>query len=409
MDGPYKLKTIEELELYHYGTERSRFLAKADAPLTTGTTGVNNFIYGQYAWVQVNMEANVFGCLPKIPWDASGWRMVTSKAVLNTTNDNTVLGGTAEGGQVAEATKPDFVQTAILPQIAQLPFQTTTVREWLSSYGGDDYYGNGLDSMRLIMAVRHKEMMNQMLFADVESQAAGASGDYSPGKDWESLDRIVSSDAEEDQVGGTHAGWYDPWGKLDRDSSTTTDCTVETASGGDINSGNGALTDDIIRGWLKEHAERAGRDPSIILTGYDAYTEVQGVYTPQVEYNVLGEKAISVDVNGVSTTSGQGVGLHVPTLYGIPVIKSKDAPSNSGDTDEVGRMFGLDISDADGYGFPRLAIQVAIPTTYNEIGRDSQGFPWTSGGFVEEALYWTMGQIICRSFRSQSKLRDIRV
>ena len=86
-----QIKTIDELEALYYGYNRN-LLRKADAPITTSTVGVFNAIYGAYAWAQLNLEANAFGILPKYPWDKSGWRVITAKPTLNTTNSNTVLG-----------------------------------------------------------------------------------------------------------------------------------------------------------------------------------------------------------------------------------------------------------------------------------------------------------------------------
>jgi len=100
-----QIKTIDELEALYYGYNRN-LLRKADAPITTSTAGVFNAIYGAYAWAQLNLEANAFGILPKYPWDKSGWRVITAKPVLNTNSGNTVLGGTAEGGTIAETIKP---------------------------------------------------------------------------------------------------------------------------------------------------------------------------------------------------------------------------------------------------------------------------------------------------------------
>ena len=113
-------------------------------------------------------------------------------------------------------------------------FSASEVMEWLSTHSKDDIWG-GLGSLRLYMAVQHKEFINRMLLADVESDAAASSGNHTGTKDFESLDRIVSSDAEEDALGGSHVGFYDPWAAdatVDRDGNGGEfDCTVESASG----------------------------------------------------------------------------------------------------------------------------------------------------------------------------------
>jgi len=389
-----QIKTIDELEALYYGHNRN-LLRKADAPVTTSTVGTFNAIFGAYAWAQLNLEANAFGILPKYPWDKSGWRVITAKAVLNTTNANTVLGGTAEGGLIAETVKPTLQEIDVRPKTAQLPFSASEVMEWLATHSKDDIWG-GLGSLRLFMAVQHKEFLNRMLLADVEAVAA-AGGSNTGTKDFESLDRIVSSSAEEATLGGSGSGHYDPWAAnatIDRDSSTDFDATVESASG--TIGTNGVLTDDTLRTFLRKIRIAAGKDPNVFLGSHEVYSEIQGLY-------------VQVDVNGIQTFKGTGVGIHVDSIYGIPFIPSKDAPSNAADSAEIGRLFALDTSDAEGYGYPRIGIQIAIPTEYYEATRRTPAYPFVNNAFVEKGVYRTMGETVCRHFKSQGKIRDIKL
>ena len=104
-------------------------------------------------------------------------------------------------------------------------------------YGGENFAGDSeipLDVADAIIKMASIEIMNtsfrmdelpsnRMLLADVESEAASSSGAHTGTKDFESLDRIVSSDAEEDALGGSHNGYYDCWAAdatVDRDSGT---------------------------------------------------------------------------------------------------------------------------------------------------------------------------------------------
>ena len=125
--------------------------------------------------------------------------------------------------------------------------------------------------------------------------------------------------------------------------------------------------------------------------------------------NPYGEALVQVDVNGIQTFKGTGVGIHVDSIYGIPFIPSKDAPSDSGDSAEIGRLFALDTSDAEGYGYPRIGIQIAIPTEYYEATRRSAGYPFINNAFVEKGVFRTMGETVCRHFKSQGKIRDIKL
>ena len=251
---------------------------------------------------------------------------------MNTTNGNTVLGGTSEGGSIAQTVKPTLEEIEVLPKTAQLSFSASEVMEWLATNSKDDIWG-GLGAMRLFMAVQHKELLNRMLGADVEKEAADASGNASAIKDFECLDRIVSSSAEEAVTGGSNTGYYDAWTKVDRDSSTAHDSTVESASG--TLGTNGVLTDDVVRTFLRKIRVAAGKDPAVFIGSHEVYSEIQGLYTPSVRYSPLGEAMVQVDVNGIQTFKGIGVGIHVDSIYGIPFIPSKDSPSNADDSAEI--------------------------------------------------------------------------
>lgn len=404
-----KITTIDELEALYYGYNRN-LLRKADAPVLTSTSGVFNAIYGAYAWAQLNLEANAFGILPKYPWDKSGWRFITARSTLNTSGITT-LGGTAEGGSIADTVKPTLAEIDVRPKTAQLPFSASEVMEWLATHSKDDIWG-GLGSLRLFMAVQHKENINKMLLADVENDAATASANHSGTNNFETLDRIVSADAEEDALGGSYTDFYDPWkgatSVVDRDTGTTFDSTVDSASG--TIGTNGRLTDDTIRTHLRKIRIAAGKDPNVFLGSQEVYSEIQGLYLPQVRIaNPYGEALVQIDVNGIQTFKGTGVGIHVDSIYGVPFIPSKDAPKNSSDTSEIGRLFALDVSDAEGYGYPRLGIQIAIPTEYYEATRRSPGYPFINNAFVEKGVFRTMGETVCRHFKAQGKIRDIKL
>jgi hypothetical protein len=411
------INTMDEMESLYYGGFSRSLVAKANTPMATSEGGAFNAVYGAYAWAQLNLEANAWGILPKYPWDKSGWRAITARPTItgddiNGNSTGTTYGGIAEGGVIPETVIPSIAEIDIRPKTMALTFSTSEVMEWLANHSKDDIWG-GLGSLRLYMAVQHKELVNQALLADVEGQAAGAGAAYAGTNDIESLDRIISSNAEETALGGAQTDWYDPWkgttSAIDRDSSSLYDSTVESA-GGAIGT-NGVLTDDVLRTHLRSIRKASGKDPNVFLGSHEVYTEIQGIYTPQVRVaNPYGEKLVQVDVNGIKTFEGTGVGLHVNTLYGIPFVPTKDAPSYATDTDEVGRLFALDTSDAEGFGYPRLGIQVAVPTEYYEATRRTPGYPFINNNtLVERGLFRTMMEVSCRHFVSQGKIRDIRL
>ena len=408
-----KINTIDELEALYYGYDRS-LLLKADAPLLTTTSGVFNTVYGAYAWAQLNLEANAFGVLPKYPWDKSGVRFIEASPTLTTTNGNTVLGGTPQGGSIAETAKPTLGTLDLTPHTAQLPFDASEVMEWLANHSKDDIWG-GLGSLRLFMAVQHKQNINQMLCASVDSSSQVATGDFTGTNDFETLDRIISSHAEATISGiqNSHNGWFNPYdgtgNSINRDSSSTGyfDCTVQSPSG--TLGTTGILTDNVLRTFTRTIRKAVGKDPTVLLGSHEAYSEVQGIYMPSVRIpNPYSEALVQVDVNGIQTFKGTGVGIHVDTVYGIPFIPTQNAPTNSNAAGEtVGRIFALDTSDAEGFGYPRIGFMTAIPTEYYEATRRTPGYPFVNSAFVEKALFRTMGQNVSRQFKSLAKLRDI--
>ncbi len=412
-----KITTIDELEAQYYGYNRN-LLRKADANILTSTSGVFNAIFGAYAWAQLNLEANAFGVLPKYPWDKSGWRTITAKTDMacDCCSNITTFGGTPEGGNIGCTVKPTIEELEIRPKTAQLPFGASETMEWLSTHSKDDIWG-GLGSLRLYMAVQHKELLNKMLLADIELPACAACMINSGTNDFESLDRIISSCAEEAALGSCQNQYYNPWAgsclgtQVCRCSSTDYDSTVDTASAsGTIGCGNGILTDDVLRTHLRKIRIAAGKDPNVFLGSHEVYSEVQGLYMPSVRIpNPYGEALVQIDVNGIQTFKGTGVGIHVDSIYGVPFIPTKDAPSNACDSDEVGRLLALDTSDAEGYGYPRIGIQIAIPTEYYEATRRSPGYPFINAAFEEKGLFRTMGETVCRHFKSQGKIRDIKL
>ena len=378
------IKTIQELEELYYGGE---YIQKSDDPLLTSTTGVYNAVFGKLVWSLVNQEANVFGLLPKTVWKRSGWRLLTARA------GSSADGGVAESGTLPESIKPTFVEVTNTLKAVAHTFEVSEKQSYLSSVE-DDAFGE-LEDMRRIMGIKHKEAMNQQLLADVEAQASGGSGDYTGTDGFETLDRVIASDSEEDAFGGTHNNYYDIFG-LDRDSTSTYDAYVDHNSGTDR-----SLTDELIRTAIWGVKENGG-NTTVIVTGHDTYRTAIGLYDTNVRYNVVGEATVSFGVNGIQTENGINVGITLASIYGIPVIESKDVPK-----DTISRMYFLDTSDPEGYGEPRLQLSIAKPTQYFEAGVES-GTPFAVNKLTTKGLYRTMGEIKCTTLQAQGKIRDLQ-
>ena len=378
------IKTIQELEQYFYGND----IAKADAPVTSGTTGVFNAVFGQFVWDQFNQEANTFGILPKTVWKKSGWRLATARA--GTTAD----GGVSEGGTIPESIKKTYLEVTNGLKTTAHTFENTEIQEYL--VGVDDDAAAALTDLMKGGASKHKEAMNQQLLRDASAQAAAASANYAGITGFETIDRVISSDSEEDAFGGTYTGYFDIFG-LDRDSATTFDSVVDHNSGTDRD-----LTDSILRSNIYDIKE-AGGNTTVINTGWDAINATIALYIDQLRYsNVVSESKVTVDVNGIQTEEGINAGFRVSSVYGIPMIASKDVTK-----DTLSRMYLLDTSDPENAGEPRLTLSMAKPTRFFDAGID-RGSPFVVGKFTTKILYETVAEIKCTRLDLQGKIRDLK-
>jgi hypothetical protein len=380
-----KINTIQELEDYFYGSNSSNIM-KEDAPVLSSTTGVYNAVYGKLVWALFNQEANVLGLLPKSVWNKSGWRLQTARAT------SVSYGGVSEGGAVPDTIKPTWVEVVNTLKTVAHSFDVSEIETYLSDVE-DDAIGN-MEYMREVMGIKHKEDMNVALLADASAEAAAGSADYAGKTGFETIDRVISSDSEEDAFGGTYNAYFDIFG-LDRDSATTYDSYVSHNSGTDR-----AVSDSIVRTAIWSIAEDGG-NTTVMVTGYDTIRSVLGLYSDEVRYSVVGETGMKVSVNGIDTDKGINFGARISTLYGIPLIPSKDVTK-----DTISRIYLLDTSDPEGHGEPRIGLDIAKPTQYFETGIE-QGNPFAINKFNTEGLYRTLGEIKCTALQTQGKIRDL--
>ena len=379
------IRNIQDMEKLYYSREGAQFIQKSDAPVISTTAGVYNAVYGAQVWFQLNMEANAFGCLPKVPWLRSGWRCITARS------SSTPTTGVAENAAIPESTKPTFAELSTKPKTVAEVFNVSEVQEFLAN-SGDDAIGD-MAFMRAIKATEHKEQINMMLLDNVTNIDNVNGNSYN---NMESLDRIVSSYAEVNGCGDVDANDADIYSK-DRDGGASwLDAQVLENDNTDRN-----LTDTLIRS-LMQQVRTAGGNPTFFLTGYDSYATLQGLYEAQVRYNILGEREVKVGVNGIDSPEGFRAGYNISTLHGIPLILSKDVVQ-----DTISRIYLLDTSNPEGFDTPRLAIKIAKPTQYFEAGMN-QGDPFGINKFGNEGLYRTMGEVICSFFGAQGKLRDLK-
>jgi len=360
---------------YELGGEDKYF--KKDDDMTTSTTGTYNATYGAQTWAQMNQEANIFGVLPKFPWDRDGWRVISGAA--GTSAD----GGYTENGGLPATIKPVWAEVSAKAKTISHTFSVSELQQ-ITAQNQNDAVGS-MDYMRSVMANKHREAMNQQLGADADTTITTT---------MESIDRVACNSTEESN--DLTAGDGDIY-NLDRSNANNWyHAIVDENSKVDRD-----LTDTLLRGLL-DNVREAGGNSSIWITGHDTYAAIQGLYEAQVRYQIMEQKQVKIGVNGIDTAEGLGVGLNVSSLYGLPVIVSSDITK-----DTISRVYLLDTSDPEGFGKPRLGIKVMKPTQYFENGVSS-GDPFVTDAFADEGAYRTMGELICHNFHAQGKIRELK-
>lgn len=374
------LTSIHELINKTYNSSNPLSVNKADAPVTSGTTGVFNPVYGAAAFSQLNMEGNAFAILPKLPWRKSGWRVIT--ALGGSSGD----GGIAETAAIPDSTKPTFAEIkATVKQVAHV-FEATAIQDGL--YATDDDVTGDLEFLRGHYASLHARRLNEQLLATAETPASN---------NFESIDRVTASDAYATAAlsAATDADIYD----IDRSASSWSDAVVDHNSGTDR-----VLTDSIIRDTLAT-LEAAGARTNVILTGSDTKYRIAGLYENRVRYAGVYQEGqtFSVGLNGVSTDEGGQFGIRVATVYGIPIFVSQSVVK-----DTISRIYLLDTTENED-GTPRLFVALLYPTLYFESGfNGSNPDPFAIGKFTTKGVYYTAGELICTRFNVQGSIRDLK-
>jgi hypothetical protein len=162
------------------------------------------------------------------------------------------------------------------------------------------------------------------------------------------------------------------------------------------------LSDELIRQTIAD-AEKRGAFPNVIITGYDTYAKILGLYINFARYDVLNKDVkVQFGMNGVETAEGIDAGIKIASIYGIPMIKAVDVPRET-DTDKyLQRMFILDTSDPENFGDARLGVSVLRPIEYFE----TRDFALLEK-FAYRGMYRMAAEVTAKFLPGQAKIRDI--
>jgi len=380
------VRTVQDMERYYYGgasqtgyTYGAGDILKADAPLLSTTAGTYQAIYGRKVWSQLNQEFNAFSILPKKPWERSGWRILTARA------ESGVTGGIAENGTLPDTKKPTFENISTKPKTIAHTFDLSEVAMFLSDK--DDGLGDARQVLKEEMGKHHAEMINKMLLVDVDTPA---------GNNLESLDRLTSDPAVQSvtQTSVSAMSDHDIY-SITRDGSEAWH-SAEVDVGGDNSTAatNRNLSLNQLDGLFQQLWTRGG-NPKVMLTGYDTLMRVQQLLQSQQRF--MDSKRVTPTYNGVKGVPGMEAGFIVATYNGVPMIPTKDMPTDGAGT--LSRMYYLDTD--------YMWFQTAIPTQYFESGIET-GDPFAINRLGQEGLYRTMGEMWCSFFGASGSIRDLQ-
>jgi hypothetical protein len=357
---------------------------------------LTNPIYGAKVCSQLNLEANTFAMIPRIPWTQSGFRVMSARAPVGPGGMTVPPGGLAENSALPDTTKPSWLVLYSKPKTVGHTFHVSELVQFLG--GIDDGLGDTMRAMREYMGLHHAEHINIMLNAE-----GAASGATQEGNNVQSIDRLV---ADQDELASLMADGSTPihddsmdvyvnGTTIDRSAVTWADAQV------DVHATNGSL-----RSLSLDHLDEAfravwnqGGSPKVIQTGYDSLKAIQRLLQAQqrfVEY-----RTVVPTYGGVRGIEGIQAGFIVATYNGVPIIPSKNTLQDQSAASPPGicRIYLLDTD--------YMWLKVAKPTQYFESGI-SRNDPFGIDALGDEGFYRSMMDIICTRFNVQAKIRDLK-
>lgn len=390
------IRTIYDMVDYYYGYVPQVLggggkgnVRKADSSVTSGTTGVENVVYGSEVFSLLNSEANIYALLEKRPWRKSGERIVDARG--------RTLG---EGGESENATLPDtnhpswdtFEQD---PTNIAHTFDVSQVEQLLAATDDDHISDDPFDWLRRWYGTgtehqtgygEHPKNINAQLGSDIDRDE---STDATFENAMEPIDRAISDSVEAGNLSdGADADIYD----FDR-SDSEFESNVLTSSDGT----NRNFVLDYLDDAVREIREASGKDPVtddnyFFLTGHDTYQ--------RVENEVGGKERLEAvrstyGLNGVQTVPGDDVGITVRAYKDIPIFRSNDVAS-----DGISRIYLIDSET--------MWIKQLLPTQFYSTGIDIDDNPFAIDRLGNEGMYLTTGQLTLTNPKAQAKVSNLK-
>jgi len=358
-----------------------------------GHSGAINPTYGAVVYDHVNREANGHAIFKKEMWERSGFRVLT-------TNPPTKGYGGADPGSIGAVVdlSPDELST--IPGFLHTPFDLTLDAGFRSQH--DD----GLDLWSWKKAAErdvHVQLLNEELLKNAESESVtldtnnttDAKNDANgTGKGMETIDRLYSSDAEEDAIAAVGTGHFDVYeGAIDRDSATTYDAHVIRPDGSKLTFGTDLPFQTKALDKAINFTEDDGGVASaqVWLTGRDTRQAVYDELKAHGRFD-LSQVQAKLDYQGLSQTAlhpGRDISYTTRAYQMRPFVVDKNVA-----VDGIDRIYLPDMRN--------IHIRVGFPTLYVEVDN-----PVIRQKFDTQAIFLTCEQIYVTRFNTSAKIRSI--
>lgn len=333
------------------------------AALTTGDAGAVNATYTMGAFIYYATRRNLYGVLPKVPWDEMGFRAVT-------TASKTSGIGIADGQTLGTGVERTYVEVG------------PTVKEWelVSDYStrlgirADISDAVTLEQDRVGHEADFFRSFNADLFTDSNTLASNNA---------ESIDRVVASYSE--MTGsGYDADDMDIYSQ-DRDASTAFDAYVSHGSTTDR-----TLTTTLINNLFTntyDYWEEQSVANKVYITGMDTlqrWGELESAKQRFVD-NVPAQITVG---DGIRTVPGADTGFLVSTYQGIPIVPDTNTPQ-----DTISRIYLLDLDNVN--------LMFGIPPAFYDSDDMFQV------GHLTKGVWYGAGELYAKKFKPHGKLRDL--
>jgi len=394
--------TLEEyVDAYYGGTlglSKRYGIQKADDPLTTADTAYFNTMYGAKVFNSLNNESDVFKLLPKQPWNSSGWRVLTTRTASASN------AGVTEGGAFPDTDVPDLVELSASLKEVVSAWDLSTAASTLSR--ADDGLGDVEGFLRDNAATDHAYYIDQMLMKQNDTLASN---------NFESLDRLIGDNVEAGLTGtgsSIAAGDLDPYGAtagdFDRDGGAVAwlDANVSAGSVASNLATARTLTLAMLDSVIGDALENgAAYENLVFLTGYDTLEEWKQLImsgTDNANWRFLMEAQSPKNQSGVKSMPGMNLDTRVGYYDSIPIFATQHAPKAALTNGTTG--VGTGISNIYLMDLSGLHFKLAVPTTY--VANEDLG---VTQKLAREYAFITGGEVICTSFNTQGKVRDLEL